>query len=159
MLTAPPAERTPTPEPPLIVDSEALAAREAPDRPKVPVTNRPKVELVPTDPPPKPTKATGRSVSGKASWYCKAGVSSCHYRYLDGPGRDLYAAACGKLRRAIGRTWRNDVVRVTSDWGSVRVKLVDYCASEDKTIDLYWDAFRIVRSPDNDGVVRVKVGW
>lgn len=101
---------------------------------------------------------TGDSIVGKASWYCKAGVSVCHYRYPDDGGADLYAAACGKLRRAMGSGWRNDVVRVRAleSGRSVTVKLVDWCGSEDKTIDLYWDAMKAL---GGTGVLRVEVSW
>lgn len=100
-------------------------------------------------------RSTGHSVSGKASWYCKAGVSVCHHSYPDGPGADMYAAACSRLRGAMG-SWRGRSVTVTGNGRTITVRLIDYCASTDKTIDLYWDAMRAL---GGSGVVRVVVRW
>lgn len=98
------------------------------------------------------------SLTGKASWYCKAGVSVCHYKY---PPGSMVAAACGKLRRAMGgrdKDWRNKFVTVMDNKSgrSVRVRLVDYCASEDKTIDLYWEPMRQL---GGTGVLNVTIRW
>jgi hypothetical protein len=98
--------------------------------------------------------STTHSVKGKASWYCKPGVSSCHYAHSGGQ----YAAACGKLRTAMGRHWRGQRVRVSGPGGSTVVTLIDWCGSSDKTIDLYWDAFARVRGT-NGGVARVTITW
>lgn len=106
------------------------------------------------------------SIKGKASWYCKAGVSVCHYKY--GPST-MSAAACGKLRRAMGgrdKDWRGKTVSVMNNQTGViiSVRLVDWCGSEDKTIDLYWIAMCGLQScdPGKDtvrGVVQVTVRW
>lgn len=98
---------------------------------------------------------TGSSITGKASWYCKAGVSVCHYAY---PPGSMVAAACAKLRDAMGPGWRGKAVTVTRvDTGaSVTVVLVDYCASKDKTIDLYWEPMSRL---GGTGVLRVEVRW
>ena len=97
-------------------------------------------------------KASG-SIYGKASWYCKAGVSICHHRY---PPGSMVAAACYKLRAAMGTTWRGKIVKVTYHSRSVIVKLVDWCGSRDKLIDLYWEPMRKL---GGSGVLPVKVSW
>ena len=69
---------------------------------------------------------------------------------------DLYAAACRSLRQAMG-TWRGRVVTVKASTGRIiRVRLIDYCASTDKVIDLYYDAMRAL---GGSGVLRVAIGW
>lgn len=95
----------------------------------------------------------GSSVSGKASWYCRAGVSACHHSY---PPGSMVAAACGKLRRAMGSDWRGQLVTVKTADSQVVVKLVDYCASEDKLIDLYWEPMRRL---GGTGVLSVRIYW
>jgi len=50
----------------------------------------------------------------------------------------MVAAACGKLRVAMGIHWRGQVVRVSSGGRVVIVRLVDWCGSNSKLIDLYW---------------------
>lgn len=94
--------------------------------------------------------ATGRSISGAASWYCRAGVSVCHYAYPDTRGFNAYAAAGPSLRKAIcGSTtsncWRGKVVSVDG----INVKLVDWCQcykgqAHEKVLDLYYDVFKRV---------------
>lgn len=84
----------------------------------------------------------GHSISGRASWYCDAGVSPCTSGYPDTTGFDAYGAAGPRLRAAIGSGWRGKIVTVDG----IRVKLVDWCqcyAGEDneKLIDLYRDVF------------------
>lgn len=96
---------------------------------------------------------TGSSITGKASWYCKAGVSICHHSY---PPGSMVAAACGKLRSAMGTHWRGRIVTVTSGNRSVIVKLVDFCASRDKLIDLYFEPMRRL---GGTGVLNVRVSW
>jgi hypothetical protein len=86
----------------------------------------------------------GSAIRGLASWYCRAGVSICHYQYPDTRGFDAYAAAGPRLREAIGN-WRGRIVSVNG----VRVKLVDWCQCykgerHEKVIDLYYDVFRRV---------------
>jgi hypothetical protein len=101
----------------------------------------------------RPEASLGRSLTGGASWYCKAGVSVCHYKYPDGPGFDAYAAAGGPLRRALGPTWRGSVVLVNG----IRVKLVDWCGCpEGRIIDLYWD---VAHALGISGVGRVTIRW
>jgi hypothetical protein len=102
-----------------------------------------------------PEPEAGQSVSGGASWYCKAGVSVCHYRY---PPGSMVAAACGKLRRAMGSDWRGRTVTVTrrSTGKSVSVRLVDWCGSTDKLIDLYWRPMDLL---GGSGVIGVTVRW
>lgn len=80
----------------------------------------------------------------------------CHYKYPDRGGLDLYAAACGKLRAAMGSKWRGKTVTVATASRSVNVKLVDWCGSRTKTIDLYWDAMHVL---GGTGVLNVKVTW
>lgn len=101
----------------------------------------------------KTTSISGRSVRGSASWYCKAGVSICHHSY---PPGSMVAAACGKLRRAIGSAWRGKVVTVSSGQRTVTVKLVDWCGSTSKLIDLYWEPMRRL---GGTGVLPVTVRW
>jgi len=102
------------------------------------------------------------SIKGKASWYCNYDdpdyvFSVCHYKYPDGPGPDYYAAACGKLRRAMGSDWRGKRVGVIGNGRATVVRLIDYCASEDKTIDLYRDAMDAL-GPSGGGY-NVTVTW
>lgn len=83
-------------------------------------------------------------------------------KYPDGPKDDLVAAACGKLRRAMGgseRDWRNKrvTVRRTGTNELVIVVLRDWCASEDKLIDLYRDAMD--RLGPSSGGYEVTVFW
>jgi len=98
--------------------------------------------------------STKHSVRGRASWYCKAGVSVCHHSY---PPGSMVAAACGKLRASIGTHWRGKVVTVTNASGkTISVKLVDWCGSTDKLIDLYWEPMRRL---GGTGVLPVTVRW
>lgn len=126
---------------------------------KVIPTSRPGISQV--EPKPKVVvkspveRITGNSIQGRASWYCRAGVSICHYKY--GPGT-MSAAAGPRLRSAIGKNWRGTVVSVTSGSVTVNVKLVDWCQcykgqSHEKIIDLYWIAFK--QLPNN----KVTVSW
>ena len=82
------------------------------------------------------------SISGAASWYCRAGVSPCTVNHPDGGGVDAYAAAGPKLRAAIGSGWRGTIVYVNG----VRVQLIDWCQcyqgeSNEKLLDLYYDVY------------------
>jgi hypothetical protein len=95
----------------------------------------------------------GRSIKGKASWYCSVGIPICHYKY---PPGSMVAAACYKLRQAMGPNWRGKTVRVTSSGRHVTVKLVDWCGSKDKLIDLYREPMRRL---GGDGVLPVRVSW
>jgi len=94
---------------------------------------------------------TGRSISGRASWYCNSDdpslpYSVCHNAYPDGPGFDAYAAAGPALRAALGSGWRGTVVTVCGR-RCVAVKLIDWCkctggsVGVEKLIDLYEDVY------------------
>jgi len=127
----------PRPEPRLVVAPRVVAA----------ATPRPA-------PQPAPRIAAGASAraTGPASWYCKPGVSACHYAYSGG----MYAAAGPKLR--VGN-WRGRVVRVCGSGSCVTVKLIDWCAcGGGRVIDLYSDAFRRL-APLSQGTVKVTVSW
>ena len=86
---------------------------------------------------------TTHSISGRASYYCRAGSSPCSASHPDGPGFDAYAAAGPGLRAAIGADWRGRIVYVDG----IRVKLIDWCkctggtTGVTKLIDLYYDVF------------------
>lgn len=132
------------PEATVVVDT-LRTRHDRPGRPLVPQeAARARSEPVRTARPAAPR--LGRSIRGLASWYCRAGVSICHYAYPDRRGADLYAAAGPRLRRAVGAGWRNDVVTVCGQ-RCARVRLVDWCechggeSGVEKLIDLYWDAW------------------
>lgn len=137
-------------------------------------TNRPKIAVEQAAPKllatPKPkivvTLGSSHSVSGKASWYCRAGRSPCRAGYPDTAGADYYAAAGPALRAAIGgvessTAYKGRVVHVCNTGICVDVKLVDWCQcyyrqADEKLIDLYKDAWdKIVGS----GMGRVTVSW
>jgi len=97
--------------------------------------------------------ATGsHRVSGRASWYCKPGVSACTSGYTGG----MYAAAGSEIR--IGN-WRGRIVTVCGNGRCIRVKLIDWCAcAGSRIIDLYNDAFSRLASP-SIGTLAVTVSW
>lgn len=68
----------------------------------------------------------------------------------------MVAAACLKLRKAMGPDWRGQIVTVTSGSRVVTVKLVDWCGSTTKLIDLYWEPMRRL---GGTGVLPVTVTW
>ena len=68
----------------------------------------------------------------------------------------MVAAACLKLRRAMGPGWRGDRITVTGNGRTVTVQLVDWCGSTDKLIDLYWEPMRRL---GGSGVLPVTVRW
>lgn len=137
---------TPTP-PPAIVDGVDAIERPTPGR--VQLDAQPGV--ITAEP---PASTTGHSTTGRASWYCSPEKPTCHYAY---PPGSMVAAACGKLRRAMGPDWRHTVVTVTtSQGGHVTVTLVDWCGSEDKTIDLYWEPMRRL---GGTGTLDVTIEW
>jgi hypothetical protein len=69
----------------------------------------------------------------------------------------MVAAACTGLRAAMGEGWRGQNVTVTAgDGDQITVTLVDWCASTDKTIDLYWEPMRQL---GGTGVLWVEIGW
>ena len=121
----------------------------------VKATPKPKVQTV--------IVGTSHSVSGNASWYCKAGRSPCRVGYPDTSGSDYYAAAGPALRTAIGgressTAYKGKVVRVCGN-ECINVKLVDWCQCyykqpHEKVIDLYWDAWIDVNSGGY-----VKISW
>ena len=101
-----------------------------------------------------PTPSVGRShqVSGRATWYCRPGISAC----TSGHSGGLYAAAGSELR--IGN-WRGRYVRVCSGGRCVVVRLIDTCAcGGSRVIDLYSDAFRRL-GPLSQGGLSVTVSW
>jgi len=117
-------------------------------RPSVPDA-KPIVRPVPTPEPPRPAKAADtptvskRSISGLASWYCRAGISPCTYGHPDGSGFNAFAAAGPALREAIGPDWRGRVITVDG----IRVKLIDWCQCyqgepNEKLLDLYYDVYK-----------------
>ena len=115
---------------------------------------RPESVLKPTPKPKAATRAvgTGHSVRGTASWYCKAGVSACHYAYSGG----MYAAAGPALR--VGN-WRGRTVTVCGSGSCVNVKLIDWCAcGSGRAIDLYSDAFSRL-APLSSGTLSVRISW
>ena len=148
---------TTAPAPPPTFQPVTLAPTLAPTlEPTVSPTRAP--VAVPT---PRLVVILNRSIVGKASWYCNLDDvryprSVCHYRYPDRKGPDLYAAACGKLRRAMGIDWRGRFVTVVGNDRQVVVQLVDWCGSDDKTIDLYRDAADVLGF---GGVLEVTVRW
>jgi hypothetical protein len=69
----------------------------------------------------------------------------------------MVAAACGKLRAAMGPDWRGKTVTVTAANGAiVRLVLVDWCGSRDKVIDLYWEPMHRL---GGTGTLDVTVRW
>ncbi len=152
----------PAPSLPASADSRAPApviadfgdpGRSFAPRPQPPLTVAPKVIAART-PRPAPQVASGGSTgaSGKATWYCKPGVSVCHRAYPGG----MYAAAGPRLR--VGK-WRGRVVQVCGGGTCISVKLIDWCACPGaRVIDLYSDAFRRL-APLNKGTIDVTVSW
>ena len=91
---------------------------------------------------------TTHALSGRASWYCRAGVSPCTNTAPDVGGFDAYAAAGPKLRAAIGPSWRGSIVFVDG----IRVKLIDWCQCyrgepQEKLLDLYFDVYSRTGTP------------
>ena len=86
---------------------------------------------------------TTHAITGRASYYCRAGVSPCTINHPDDSGFDAYAAAGPGLRAAIGPGWRGRIVYVDG----IRVKLIDWCkctggsVGVEKLLDLYYDVF------------------
>lgn len=143
----PTPSRASAPPPTVITDTQGPQ----PTRPTVVV---PTPRLIVIEPQKPPAVATGgsNSLSGRASWYCKAGVSPCYRGFPDGPGVQRVAAAGPKLRVAMGGgvattapdPWRNKTVYVNGE----SVVLRDWCAClggspHEKIIDLYYDIFKI----------------
>lgn len=136
---------TPVPAPPQAI-VEPIPVVIPPPAPVV-VQPKPKAVVIAT---PKPTT---RSIGGWASWYCSKEIPVCHYAY---PPGSMVAAACGKLRAAIGPKWRGKYVTVATRTRHVRVRLVDWCGSTTKTIDLYREPMRRL---GGTGTLRVRISW
>ena len=68
----------------------------------------------------------------------------------------MVAAACGKLRTAMGPNWRGKTVTVTNRGKTIAVRLVDWCGSKTKLIDLYWEPMRRL---GGTGTLPVVVRW
>lgn len=88
---------------------------------------------------------TAHSIRGNASWFCRAGVSSCTRTHPDSAQFDAYAAAGPRLRAAIGPNWRGMIVMVDG----TPVRLIDWCQcykgrSNEKLLDLYFDVWEKV---------------
>jgi rare lipoprotein A (peptidoglycan hydrolase) len=82
-------------------------------------------------------------IRGSATWYGT------------GPGAG-HAAAGPALRRALGKDWRGDKVRVCRKGRCVTVRLTDWCKCRGKRIiDLSDEDFRRL-APLSRGVIRVK---
>jgi hypothetical protein len=129
----------PIADPWLIVTDSAERARPALPEPKPLVVTRPIATPKSTS---SSTTSTTHSISGRASWYCDAGVSPCTADHPDTSGFDAYAAAGPRLRAAVGSSWRGKIVYVDG----VRVKLIDWCQcyqgeSNEKLLDLYHDVY------------------
>lgn len=112
----------------------------------------PRIRLVakaPAKAPPRQPSRSGRSIAGKASWYCRPGVSVCPVGFSPS---GMYAAACAPLRAAMGPHWRGKTVWVNG----LQLVLVDYCASKTKTIDVFWG---VMSRLGGTGVLLVTVRW
>lgn len=138
---------------PIILSANVLPSAGPPITPEPTIKPKPKPRA--TVAPKKTTRQVIRysaTLVGKASWYCSNSQPICHHAY---PPGSMVAAACGKLRRVMG-TWRGRVVTVRANGRSVRVKLVDWCGSTTKTIDLYYAPMRKL---GGTGVLTVKISW
>lgn len=129
----------------------------------VPLRPAPTASPLPVQSARKHNKATsaagGQRATGSGSHYIRRddeimGKASWHATGRSG----YYAAACRPLRQAIGSTWRGRHVLVSVGRRAIEVKLNDYCASTDKTIDLSDEVFRYF-APLSRGVIKVTVGW
>jgi len=125
----------------LVLALAPAAPRTAQEAPGSPIPPSP----APTHSPP-PTSRPGPSysVEGTATWY----------RYVQGK-----AAAGPELRRALGRSWRGQVVTVTRGGRSVVVRLNDWCACPGgRIVDLDRRDFARLADPSR-GVLKVVVSW
>jgi hypothetical protein len=146
-VMASPAIAAEVPSPPPVERETSKPQRTASptQRPKPKATLRP-APIVPV------TRPASHSMKGYASWYCKAGISICHFQY---PPGSMVAAACAPLR-AVLPNYAGRMVTVTGPYGAVEVQLVDFCASTSKVIDLY---FEPMRQLGGSGVLPVTVSW
>lgn len=125
---------------------------------------RPKPRPKPQPEPPSKPNIVGRAIRGVATWYCLPSWPSKCMKVHPNP-RGMYAAAGPALRAALGRAWRNHLVKVTNlaNGRSVWVRLADWCAcGQGHTIDLYSGPFamlsgRSFSSPG--GGLEVKISW
>jgi len=139
------------PPPAEITDFLDAVERSFPPKPAPALDVAPRFVVIAT-PRPRPVVGSRHRVEGGASWYCRTGVSECHYAYDGG----MYAAAGPALR--VG-DWRGRHVRVCSGSRCVIVRLIDWCQCYgSRVIDLYSDAFRRL-APLSEGTVRVSVSW
>lgn len=139
---------------PVLVDPWPLTTRAPRSQPRI---AQPTPLVVPRGTAAPAPEVAGRSISGTASWYCRAGRSVCTTGYPDGPGFDAFAAAGPALRRALGPDWRGRIVYVDG----IRVKIVDWCQcskglAREKLLDLYYDVMHRLGS---EGVTHVVVTW
>jgi hypothetical protein len=109
---------------------------------QAPPAERARPSLPPSQPVAVARPTYTHSISGRASWYCDAGVSPCTADHPDTGAFQAYAAAGPRLRAAIGPGWRGMVVSVDG----IRVKLIDWCQcyqgeSNEKLLDLYHDVY------------------
>lgn len=106
-------------------------------------------------------ETAGNRVSGRASWFCKAGVSICTKGYPPGSmvaaaGPGLRAAICGSQSC---ESWRGRQVVVCSRTGCRSITLTDWCQcywkqSGEKLIDLYYVVWQAIDPKDG-----VTVSW
>ena len=137
----------PSPETPVSTPSDT-------QRPRPPQRQPKPVAVSKTSRAPSQRSGSSSYASGLASWYCSPSHPTCMHGY---PPGSMVAAACGKLRAAMGLHWRGQVVTVRAANGrSATVRLVDWCGSTTKLIDLY-------QKPMSDlggtGVLKVRVEW
>ena len=127
------------------------------DEPEQPTISAPDPAV--TIPVPRATADQGIPVSSEPVVRAGSGFQLRGKASRHATGRDGYfAAACRPLRKAIGPGWRGSRVLVAFKRRAIEVKLNDWCASRDKTIDLSdeaWDWFGVPRSR---GVIRVAIG-
>ena len=88
--------------------------------------------------------------SGIASWYCLAGVSRCTRGHPSG----MFAA----IRRDLLFLRGHDVTVCAGDRCIVVTVIDCNCGATANLIDLYSDAFRVLR-PLSRGIVPVQVSW
>jgi hypothetical protein len=147
---------------PFVVSMPTAAPTEAPRASETPMPTPMPVDKPPARPVirqvPHPSRAprsvpTSHSIAGTASWYCSAAQPVCMHGY---PPGSMVAAACSRLRSAMGPGWRGRTVTVTANGRLIKVKLVDWCGSTDKVIDLYREPMRRL---GGSGVLSVTVRW
>lgn len=145
----------PTPRPVSVIHEGFELGPPKPRETKIRAQIEPQARVIKIKPPPvKKTNHPGNgSIRGVASWYCSASQPVCHYQY---PPGSMVAAACGRLRSAMGPNWRGKTVTVVRGSRSVNVKLVDYCAHPDRVLDLYYEPMSRL---GGTGILNVTVSW